>query len=356
MKTAARRMTKVISGALAAWLGLGASATTCAIAAEPVLSPQLHALLGASQWLNGPPPQPQSVSGKVVLVNFWTFSCINCLRVLPHLREWAAKYKEQGLVVVGVQTPEFAFEKNLGNISNAIADLEVRYPVAVDNDFRIWNAFENDAWPALYFIGPNGKIRDRVLGEGDYEGSEREIQQLLSEAAGTHVASSIVEVNANGPEAAADTRDLGSPETYVGYSQSMRFASPGVIFENAPKLYSPVAKLSLNRWTLTGVWSIDSEFAALTAPNGRITYRFHARDLHMVLGNSSQGRPIRFRVTIDGAPPGVNHGSDVDTDGWGVLNEDRLYQLVRQAGPVLDRTFEIEFLDSGVRAYAFTFG
>ena len=237
-----------------------------------------------------------------------------------------------------------------------MVNLGVRYPVAVDNDFRIWNAFDNDAWPALYFIGPNGKIRDRVLGEGDYEGSEREIQQLLSEAAGTHVASSIVEVNANGPEAAADTRDLGSPETYVGYSQSMRFASPGVIFENAPKLYSPVAKLSLNRWTLTGVWSIDSEFAALTAPNGRITYRFHARDLHMVLGNSSQGRPIRFRVTIDGAPPGVNHGSDVDTDGWGVLNEDRLYQLVRQAGPVADRTFEIEFLDSGVRAYAFTFG
>jgi thiol-disulfide isomerase/thioredoxin len=356
MRISNRPMRNVASGALAAWLGFGAGATTCANAAEPVLSPQLHALLGAAHWLNGPPLQPASVSGKVVLVNFWTFSCINCLRVLPHVREWAAKYKDRGLVVVGVQTPEFAFEKNLGNIRNAIAGLEVRYPVAVDNDFRIWNAFDNDAWPALYFIGPNGKIRDRVLGEGDYEGSEREIQQLLSEAAGTHVTGSIVDVNANGPEAAADTRDLQSPETYVGYSQSMRFASPGVVREDAPKLYSPVARLSLNRWTLTGVWTIDSEFAALTAATGRIAYRFHARDLHMVLGNSLQDHPIRFRITIDGAPPGVNHGSDVDAHGWGVLNEDRLYQLVRQVGPVVDRTFEIEFLDSGVRAYAFTFG
>ncbi len=291
MKSSNRPMRNVAIGVLAAWLGLAAGAATCAYAADPMLFPSLHALLGAKQWLNGPPLQPENLKGKVVLVNFWTFSCINCLRVLPHVREWAAKYTDQGLVVVGVQTPEFAFEKDLGNITKAIADLGIRYPIAVDNDFRIWNEFDNEAWPALYFIGVDGKIRHRTLGEGDYEGSERLIQQLLSEAAGMRVASAIVDVNGNGPEAAADGRDLGSPETYVGYAQSMRFASPGLVRGDTPKLYSLISPLSLNHWSLTGVWTIRSEFAALDATNGRIAYRFHARDLHMVLGNSSQGRP-----------------------------------------------------------------
>jgi cytochrome c biogenesis protein CcdA/thiol-disulfide isomerase/thioredoxin len=334
----------------------GGIATVAYAAEEPALSASLRSLLGAPQWLNTRPLQPKDVQGKVVLVNFWTFSCINCLRVLPHVRSWASKYKDRGLVVVGVQTPEFAFEKDLGNVRKALVDLGVDYPVAIDNDFKIWRAFDNEAWPALYFIGANGKIRRRVLGEGIYDDSEVLIQQLLSEANGTRVANEIAPVSGKGPEAAADEGDLGSPETYIGFAQFRSFASPGYVSENSPKRYQPVKALALNHWTLTGVWTIGSEFAALNQAPGSIAYRFHARDLHLVLANSSPGHPVRFRVKIDGAPPGVDHGSDVDADGWGSVDEDRLYQLVRQAGPIVDRTFEIEFLDSGVHAYAFTFG
>jgi thiol-disulfide isomerase/thioredoxin len=352
----------------AACLGAMTSVTACALVslcassaghpavAAPAQTSVIRALLGAHQWLNTPGLKPQDLQGKVVLVNFWTFSCINCLRMLPCVREWAAKYKDRGLVVVGVQTPEFAFEKDVRNISNAVTDLGVLYPVAVDNDSAIWRAFSNNAWPALYFIGPDGEIRRQVVGEGQYAQSEQLIQQLLSDADGRRSTSAVSATEATGSQAAADIRDLRSPETYVGYGAARGFDSPESVSGNAANLYSAPATLPLNHWALTGTWTIGSEFAALTGATGRIRYRFHARDVHLVLANSTPAHRIRFRVTIDGAPPGVSHGSDVDADGRGVLNEDRLYQLVRQPGPVVDRTIEIEFLDSGVRAYAFTFG
>jgi cytochrome c biogenesis protein CcdA/thiol-disulfide isomerase/thioredoxin len=335
--------------------GLGLTASAYA-APEPVLSGPERSLLGAQQWLNTPPLKSEDLSGKVVLVNFWTYSCINCLRVLPHVRAWAEKYRDRGLVVIGVHTPEFAFEKDAANVSKALDLLGVSYPVALDSDFGIWRAFNNNAWPALYFIDADGRIRDRALGEGDYEESERLIQQLLSEANGASAASGLAAVSAPGPQAAPDERDLGSDETYVGYRHATNFASPGGARNDVPNLYHTASALALNRWSLDGNWTVGREFATLNDPSGRIAYRFHARDLHLVMGPAADGHPVRFRVTIDGAAPGANHGSDVDAEGWGTLQEDRLYQLVRQAGPVTDRTFQIEFAEPGVRAYAFTFG
>ena len=329
---------------------------TPAYAADPVLSAPLRSLLGARQWLNTQPLHPEDLRGKVVLVNFWTYSCINCLRVLPHVRAWTEKYKDRGLVVIGVHTPEFAFEKNVANVSKATVSLGVGYPVAIDNDFGIWRALDNQAWPALYFIGADGRIRHQVLGEGSYDQSERLIQQLLSEANGVPVSGDILAITGKGPQAAADERDLRSGETYIGYNQGSNFASPGGVSEDAPSLYRTAPALPLNRWSLAGVWTIGGEFATLNDASGSITYRFHARDLHLVMAPASPGHPIRFRVKIDGVPPGADHGFDVDAEGWGSVQEDRLYQLVRQAGPVADRTFEIEFFDAGIRAYAFTFG
>jgi len=316
----------------------------------------LRALFEAQQWLNTQPLSAADLRGKVVLVNFWTYSCINCLRILPHVRAWAQKYQSRGLIVIGVHTPEFAFEKDLGNVSKALVSLGVGYPVAIDNDFRIWRAFDNAAWPALYFIGADGSIRRHVFGEGEYDQSEHLIQQLLSAADAAPVTGASVAVNGISTEAAPDERDLRSPETYIGYAQATNFASPGFVSENVSKVYKTSSALPLNHWSLAGVWTIAGEYAVLNNAPGSIAYRFHARDLHLVLARSSQDHPIRFRVTIDGKPPGADHGYDVDADGWGTLGEDRLYQLVRQAGKVVDRTFEIEFLESGVRAYAFTFG
>jgi thiol-disulfide isomerase/thioredoxin len=351
-----------LAGALAALailrsspiLGLGAPAHGAG--ADATLSTPLLSLLGARQWLNTPPLQPEALRGKVVLVNFWTYSCINCLRMLPHVREWAEKYKDRGLVVIGVQTPEFAFEKDVANVSKALTSLGVSYPVAIDNDFKIWRAFDNVAWPALYFIGADGRIRRHDFGEGGYAESEQFIQQLLSEANDAAVTNAIVAIGGQGPEAAADIRDLRSPETYVGYSQAMNFASPELVSQDTAKLYRAEPSVPLNHWGLAGVWTIRGEFAALNNAPGSISYRFHARDLHLVLANAAQGHPIRFRVTIDGNPPGTDHGFDVDSDGWGSLQEDRLYQLVRQSGPIVDRTLQIEFFDVGVQAYSFTFG
>jgi len=255
-----------------------------------------------------------------------------------------------------VQTPEFAFEKDIDNVRKALVSLGVGYPVVIDNDFGVWRAFGNEAWPALYFIGADGSVRDQVFGEGIYDQSERLIQQLLSEAHGAPVVGDIVAISGKGPQAAADESDLRSPETYVGYAQARNFASPGGVREDTPSLYRTVPTLPLNRWDLAGVWTIGGEFATLNDPTGSIAYRFHSRDLHLVLALSSQGRPVHFRVTIDGAPPGSDHGFDVDAEGWGSVQDERLYQLVRQTGSVVDRTFEIEFFDAGVRAYAFTFG
>lgn len=326
-------------------------------APEPALSGPQGALFGPRQWLNAPPLQPADIRGKVVLVNFWTYSCINCLRVLPHVRAWADKYKDRGLVVIGVHTPEFAFEKDAANVRKAAASLGVRYPVVADNDFAIWRAFGNQAWPALYFIGADGRIRHQALGEGDYDQSERLIQRLLSEANDATVAMDVADVNGEGAQAPADESNLRSGESYIGYAQAQGFTSPGGVWQDAPNLYRAAPVLPLNRWSLAGVWTIGSEFATLNdTSGGSIITRFHARDLHLVLAAGAQGRPVRFRVKIDGMPPGASHGSDVDADGWGNVKEDRLYQLVRQTGPIVDRTFEIEFFEAGVRAYAFTFG
>jgi thiol-disulfide isomerase/thioredoxin len=341
-------------GALQQGPAMGGGNSAYATETEP--STPLRALFGTSQWLNTKPLRPEDLRGKVVLVNFWTYSCINCLRILPHVRAWAEKYKSDGLVVIGVHTPEFAFEKDVENVSKAIVSLGVSYPVAIDHDFKIWRAFNNSAWPALYFIGADGRIRGHILGEGQYGPSEQLIQQLLSEADAAPLARGIVAVNGISTEAAPDERDLRSPETYIGYAQATNFASPGFVSENAPRAYEAASPLSLNHWSLAGVWTISGEYAVLNDAPGRIAYRFHARDLHLVLARPSQGSHIRFRVRIDGKPPGADHGYDTGADGWGSLENDRLYQLVRQAGPVVDRTFEIEFFEAGVRAYAFTFG
>lgn len=312
-------------------------------------------LSGATTWINSPPLTREQLRGKVVVVDFWTYSCINCLRALPYVRAWAEKYKDQGLVVIGVHTPEFAFEKSEANVREAVARLGVAYPVAMDNDFAVWRAFKNQYWPAHYFIDAQGRIRHHHFGEGDYDGSERVIQQLLKEAGAADVASDLVQVQAQGAEAAADMAQLASPETYVGYARAENLRSPGGFARDAVKTYGPAA-LQLNDWSLTGPWRVTREHAALTAPGGRLTFRFKARDLHLVMGPGQGHAGVRFRVRIDGAAPGSDAGSDIDAQGQGRIDRQRLYQLVRQAGPVRERTFEIEFLDPGAQVFAFTFG
>ena len=320
----------------------------------PVEGP-LPDLSGAFTWLNSPPLDAAALKGKVVLVDFWTYSCINCLRTVPYVRAWAEKYKDQGLVVIGVHAPEFAFEKDVDNVKQAIADLKITYPVAVDNNYAIWRGFNNNFWPAHYFIDAEGRIRYHHFGEGDYDQSERVIQQLLSETGHKTASNDLVEVKATGAEAAADMLDIQSPETYLGYERAENFASPGGVAQDQAKTYSADVQ-QLNQWGLEGDWTVGGEQATLNARDGGITYRFHARDLHLVLGPGADGKPVRFRVTIDGAAPGTSHGSDTDANGDGTVTGQRLYQLVRQAGDVADRTFEIRFLDPGVQAYAFTFG
>jgi len=315
----------------------------------------MPSLSGAVAWLNSPPLTVEALKGKVVLVDFWTYSCINCLRAIPYVRAWAEKYKDQGLVMIGVHAPEFAFEKNIDNVKKAVSDLKIGYPVAIDNDYAIWRAFSNQYWPAHYFIDAEGRIRHHHFGEGDYEGSERAIQQLLGEAGKTNQSAGVVAVNASGAEAAADMKDVQSPETYIGYDRAENFVSPGGSVHDFSHVY--VAGMPrLNEWGLAGKWTIGGEHAVLDQKDGSIVYRFHARDLHLVLGPGPDGKPVRFRVTIDGAPPGTSHGTDVDADGQGVVTGQRLYQLVRQSGVITDHTFEIRFLDPGVKAYAFTFG
>ena len=315
----------------------------------------MPSLSGATDWLNSPPLTPEALRGKVVVVDFWTYSCINCLRSIPYVRAWAEKYKDQGLVVIGVHTPEFAFEKNIDNVKKAVADLKIGFPVAIDNDYAIWRAFKNHYWPADYFIDAQGRIRDHSFGEGDYEASEHVIQQLLAKAGKTNVSGGLVAVNASGAEAGSDTGDVRSPETYIGYARAENFVSPGGVVKSGPHTYA-AGMPKLNEWGLSGDWTVGEERAVLNKGEGSILYRFHARDLHLVLGSAHKGNPIRFRVTIDGAPPGDSHGADVDADGQGIVTGQRLYQLVRQNGAIADHTFEIRFLDPGAEAYAFTFG
>jgi cytochrome c biogenesis protein CcdA/thiol-disulfide isomerase/thioredoxin len=340
-------------------IGLLRPASNTAALATPAqaeTNPAAPPLFGATQWLNAAPLTSESVKGKVVLVNFWTYSCINCLRSLPYVRAWAEKYKDQGLVVIGVHTPEFAFEKDIGNVRKAAASLGVSYPIAIDNDYAVWRRFNNQAWPARYFIDAKGRTRHHEFGEGGYDRSERLIQQLLSEANGTPVTAAIEAISGKGPQAAPDERNLRSGETYIGYKQSSNFVSPGGIREDSSSLYAAAARLRLNQWSLSGTWTIAGEHATLNRAGGRIVHRFHARDLHLVMGPSPDGKPIRFRVTIDGVAPGSAHGTDIDGEGMGTVTAERLYQLIRQDGPIAERSFEIEFLDAGVRAYAFTFG
>ncbi|WP_223467417.1 cytochrome c biogenesis protein DipZ [Pseudomonas sp. GL-RE-26] len=316
----------------------------------------LPPLDGAVQWLNSPPLDAQALKGKVVLVDFWTYSCINCLRSLPYVKAWAEKYHDQGLVVIGVHAPEFAFERDVNNVTKAMKDLGITYPVAIDNEFKIWRAFNNEYWPAHYFADAQGRIRYHHFGEGAYDESERVIQQLLREAGAAKVADGLISAQADGVQMAPDNLAVQSPETYVGYQRAEHFVPETALVPDKVAAYNPPAQLSLNDWSLGGQWHVGPERATASAPASRIVYRFHARDLHLVLGPGADGKPVRFKVLIDGKAPGDAHGMDVAPDGSGTVTDQRLYQLVRQSDGVTDRTFSIEFLDPGASAYAFTFG
>jgi len=313
-------------------------------------------LTGAIAWLNSPPLTTQSLRGKVVLVDFWTYSCINCLRTTPYVQAWWQKYRDHGLVVIGVHTPEFAFEKDIANVRTAIKQLGITYPVAVDSNDVIWQAFNNSYWPAEYLIDAQGVIRDQHFGEGDYAASEQNIQKLLQAAGNQDVPAGLVTPNAGGAEQAADVADIASPETYVGYGRGSNFASPEMVVPDKAASYTLPGSLSLNQWALQGSWTDTAENAVLATAPGTLVFRFHARDLHLVMGPAAGNTPVRFRVLIDGKPPGDDHGVDTDAAGNGTVTGQRLYQLVRQSGPVRDRNFTIEFLDPGVQVFSFTFG
>jgi thiol-disulfide isomerase/thioredoxin len=325
-------------------------------AARSSIQGELSSLSSAAEWLNSPSLTASSLRGKIVLIDFWTYTCINWLRSLPYVRAWAEKYRDQGLVVIGVHTPEFAFEKDIDNVRRAAQDMRLAYPIAIDNDYAIWRAFKNQYWPALYLVDAQGRIRHHQFGEGGYEQAERVIQQLLAEAGTGGIGHDLVSVDARGVEAAADWGSLKSPENYVGYERTEGFASPGGAILGKRRVYAAPAQLSLNHWALSGDWTVEKQATVLNGANGRIVYRFYARDLHLVMGPTTRGASVRFRVRIDGQPPGAAHGTDVDDQGNGTVVEQRLYQLIRQSKPIADRQFEIEFLDSGVAAHAFTFG
>jgi len=324
---------------------------------RPSSASDLASLGGATAWLNSPPLTATDLQGKVVLVDFWTYTCINWLRTLPYVRGWSAEYRERGLVVVGVHTPEFTFEEDIDNVRMAVQARGITYPVAIDNRRAIWNGFGNQYWPALYFIDATGRVRDHHFGEGNYKESEARIRQLLAAARRDGVTDrEAVTIEARGPEVGADWSSLKSSETYIGHQKAENFVSSGGAAVNRRRTYSVPPRLRLNQWALSGEWTVKTESAVLNAAGGRIAFRFHARDLHLIMGPSERRGTVGFRVSIDGQPPGAGHGSDVDGSGKGTVTEQRLYQLIRQSEPIADRQFEIEFLDSGVEAFAFTFG
>jgi len=325
--------------------------------ARPVLADEgrLPDLSGAIGWLNSAPLTGKSLRGKVVLVDFWTYTCINSLRPLPYVKAWAEKYKDAGLVVIGVHAPEFSFEKERTNVENAVRDLKVAYPVAIDSDHRIWEAFDNHYWPALYFVDAKGRIRYHHFGEGEYAEAEWVLQQLLRENGAPGLDGNTVSVAPDGVEAAPSAA-VQSPETYVGYRFGERFASPDRVGRDVAKSYRAPERTALNHWGLIGSWNVGAESAVLEAAGGRIVFRFQGRDLHLVLAPKKDGQPVRFQVRLDGAAPGNAHGADSAPDGSGEVREPRLYQLIRQRARIEDRTFEIEFLDAGVHAVVFTFG
>jgi Thioredoxin like C-terminal domain/AhpC/TSA family len=316
----------------------------------------IPSLEGATEWINSPPLTPADLRGKVALFDFCTYTCINWLRTLPYIRAWAERYHDDGLVMVGVHAPEFSFEKDLENVREALKQMRVTYPIAVDSDHAIWEAFANQYWPALYFVDAEGRIRHHRFGEGDYDRSEIVIQQLLAEAGAEGIESELVSVDPQGPEVAADWGSLGSGETYLGYRRTDGFAFPGGLTPNEARVYEIPDRLQRNHWALAGDWRATPEAVVLNEPNGRIARHFEARDLHVVMGPPARGSSVRFRVFIDGEPPGAAGGGDVDADGFGQLDQQRMYQLIRQHGPITDRLFEIEFLDAGAEVFAFTFG
>lgn len=339
---------------------MGAAAMTIAAArlstaASAKVRSELSLLGLATTWLNSPPLTDADLQGKVVLIEFWTYTCINWRRQLPYVRAWAEKYKEYGLVVIGVHSPEFSFEKNIDNIRWAAKDMRIGYPIAVDSDHAIWNGFANEYWPALYFVDVKGRIRHHQYGEGEYSESERTIQKLLGEAGRSAIPSDLVSLDPRGAEAQADWNDLQSAENYLGYLRTQSFVS-GTLAEDKTHLYSPPKRLGLNEWALSGDWTVGREAIVSTRPGARIRYSFHARDLHLVMGPATSGTPVQFRVVMDGHPPRDAHGVDVDEQGNGNAIEQRMYQLIRQTIPIASRVFEIEFLASGVEAFSFTFG
>ena len=361
MKANQRLLAATLASAIGAQTEVLAADTSVAQKMTPAtvrlpIEGELPSLGSATEWLNSQPLTPAGLRGKVVLVDVWTYTCINWLRTLPYVRAWAEKYKNQGLVVIGVHAPEFAFEKNIDNVRRAAKEMKVNYPIAIDNDFAIWRALKNEYWPALYFVDARGKIRHHYFGEGEYERSERIIQQLLAEAGTGDIRRELVSVDGRGAEAAADWGSLKSPENYVGYERTENFASPGGAVFDKGRVYAAPARLRLNHWAISGDWTVQKQAIVLNKANGRIAYRFHARDLHLVMGPAVRGTSVRFRVLIDGQLPGAPRGIDVDDQGNGTVTEQRLYQLIRQPKPIADRQFEIEFLDSGVEAFAFTFG
>jgi thiol-disulfide isomerase/thioredoxin len=313
-------------------------------------------LAGATGWVNSPQLGAAELQGKVVLVDFWTYTCINWIRTLPYVRAWSEKYKDQGLVVVGVHTPEFEFEKQIDNVRRAVSAMGVTYPVALDSDYAVWRAFGNNAWPAIYLIDAKGRVRYSHLGEGTYEETERMIQQLLAEAGRPARGQDLVAVEGSGAEAAADWPSLRSEENYLGSERTENFSSPGGAVVGKAHMYAAPAKLAVNRWALAGDWTMQKQAIASNKPNGRIVYRFHARDLHLVMGPAARGGTVRFRVLVDGKPPGAARGVDLDENGNGTVTEQRMYQLIRQQKPVVERLFEIEFIDPGIEAFSFTFG
>ena len=360
MKTRRFRLAALLAGALVAPIGTlaevkGVVRPESSALRLPVES-EFPSLAGATEWLNSEPLTAAGLRGKVVLIDFWTYTCINWRRSLPYVRAWSEKYKDHGLVVIGVHSPEFEFEKDVGNIRRAVNDMGVDHPVAIDRDHAIWRAFMNQYWPARYFIDAQGRVRHHQFGEGEYEYGEAVLRQLLGESGSSGFGPEAALVAARPAELAADWANVRTPETYLRSDNAGAFGSPGGIALDRPRVYSAPQRLRLNQWALAGDWTVRRDAAALNQANGRIAQRFHARDLHLVMGPARPGTSVRFRVLIDGQPPGAARGIDVDEHGNGTVTEQRLYLLIRQPGSVADRQFEIEFLDPGVEAFAFTFG
>ena len=346
-------MTMIAPGMLIA--GSASAQESLPLARLPVQG-KLPSFEGATGWLNSQPLTPAGLRGKVVLIDIWTYTCINWLRTLPYVRAWDEKYRSHGLVVIGVHAPEFEFEKNVDNIRRAVTEMKINHPVAIDSNFAIWRALRNRAWPARYSADAQGRVRHQYDGEGEYPQAELVIQQLLAESGADGIDRKLVSIEGRGLEAPADWSNLRTPETYVGYGRAENFSSPGSALRDKRRTYAIPARLRLNQWALSGDWTVKEQFAALHAAKGRIAYRFHARDLHLVMGPAAPGKPVMFRVSIDGQPPRADRGDDVDEGGNGKVGDQRLYQLIRQRSSIQPRQFEIEFVDAGVEAFAFTFG